>query len=174
MIRSNEAILLLQTSAPTFYKRVDKESIELVHKIENNRKASYIHDNDLDRLAFAMNKTLLNKQSKEKTIEPESSEQKTNEWGDEKKLLELLEAKNKNILLASKVEEYKGYSELYKEQMELAQKKNEIMTNEKVGLMTEVLKVKIRLSTFKVMFYWLLLIMAMVITLSSFGILSIN
>jgi hypothetical protein len=54
MIRSNEAVLFLNTSAPTFYKWVKKLGIELVLKIDSNGKASYIREDDLEELSKAM------------------------------------------------------------------------------------------------------------------------
>ncbi len=54
MIRTNEAILLLNTSAPTFYKRVKKMGIDLISKKTATGKASLIRSDDLDDLAKAM------------------------------------------------------------------------------------------------------------------------
>ncbi len=54
MIRSNEAVLLLETSAPTFYKRVKKMGIQLVSKVDSNGKSSFIREDDFESLARAM------------------------------------------------------------------------------------------------------------------------
>ena len=54
MIRSNEAVLLLNTSPPTFYKRIKKMGIELVVKTDSTGKASFIREDDLEDLAKTM------------------------------------------------------------------------------------------------------------------------
>lgn len=54
MVRSNEAVLLLDTSPPTFYKWIKKLDIELVVKIDSKGKASFIREDDLEELAKAM------------------------------------------------------------------------------------------------------------------------
>ncbi|MCT4664251.1 MAG: hypothetical protein N4A45_03330 [Flavobacteriales bacterium] len=58
MIRVTEAISMLKTSAPTFYKRIKKEGIQLHSKMNKNGKGSYILLNDLELLANRMGKKL--------------------------------------------------------------------------------------------------------------------
>ena len=53
MVRSNEAILLLKTSPPTFYKRVKKLGVELVTKTDSGGKACFIREEDLEALGKA-------------------------------------------------------------------------------------------------------------------------
>lgn len=105
MIRSNEAMLLLKTSAPTFYKRVKKLGIELVVKIDSTGKASFIREEDLEELSRAMGKTLQQKttQSKQKASKAEESEIPN---PDIELLKEINELKIEKTTLSSKVEEF--------------------------------------------------------------------
>lgn len=58
MIRTQEAILLLDVSAPTFYKWVKKVGIQLESKTGRSGKNSFIRDEDLTLLSHKMGKKL--------------------------------------------------------------------------------------------------------------------
>ena len=56
MIPVPEAILLLQTSAPTFYRRVKKKNINLVVQKTNSGRESFVEEEDFETLRIAMGK----------------------------------------------------------------------------------------------------------------------
>jgi len=143
MIRTNEAVLLLNTSPPTFYKRVKKTEIQLITKQSEKGKASYIDNNDLERLAKEMGKVLpIQKDDKEENIpkEPNKDVIKDNEL-----LKENFQLQIQNKTLEGKLEEYSGYVDIYKKQSDDSNKKIIELETNRMNLLTEVLKAKVSL-----------------------------
>jgi len=176
MIRVNEAILLLSTSAPTFYKWVKKEGIRLQSKTESTWKASYILENDLELLATRMWKKLITSEQSIEEWNNSSKKPTPNQSSEEAKILlkENYELQIQNKTLEWKVEEYSGYVTIYKEQTEAKEQKIMSLENERVGMYGELLKVKIHLSTYKVLFYVVILLIAISILLFSIGVISMS
>lgn len=170
MIRTNEAVLLLKTSSPTFYKRVKKTGIQLISKKDENGKASYINDSDLDRLALEMGKALPSQNNSQESQNKQHNEQQK-VIKDDALLREKFQLEIQNKTLEGKIEEYSGYVEIYKKQLDDNSKKLVGLENDKMSLLTEVLKAKVSLWTYKVMFYSLAIVVVVSILLFASGIL---
>lgn len=168
MIRTQEAILLLDVSAPTFYKRVKKTGVQLASKTDSSGKSSYIRDEDLNILARSMGKTLP-EQNQQTT---DTDDTKKNQENTDKEAYVAL--KIQNTALSSKVEEYSGYVEIYKQQYEDSQKQQQQLNTARIVLMNDLLKVKVNLSTYKVLFYSLLAILTAFMALSGIGLINRN
>ncbi len=142
MIRINEAIQSLKTTPTTFYKRIKKLRIELISKANSSGKASYIREEDLEELRKAMGKSNTTEQrsgESEKTKSESSSNQ------DAELLQELNELKLEKTTLSSKVEEYFGYLQLYKEQLNRGETKVAELEKQRTELYTQIIKIQVRL-----------------------------
>lgn len=163
MIRSSEAMLLLDTSAPTFYKRVKKLWINLVAKTGSTGKASYIREEDLEVLGKAMGKELPTQESqKEKETETaERVEESAKEKMELKLLKEINELRVDNTTLSSKVEEYSGYVEIYKEQLASRENKVTELETERTSLYAQIIKTQVNKSTYQVLFFAILVVVVL-------------
>lgn len=76
--------------------------------------------------------------------------------------------------MSSKVEEYSGYVQIYKQQYTDIQNQKIQLENDRVNLMHEVLKIKVNLSTYKVLFFGLVVVITMFFTLKVMGLINRN
>jgi len=173
MIRSNEAMLLLKTSAPTFYKRVKKLGIELVVKIDSTGKASFIREEDLEELSRAMGKILQQKttQSKQKASKVEESEIPN---PDIELLKEINELKIEKTTLSSKVEEFSWYVELYKQQLTTRENRVTELESERTNLYSQIIKTQVSKSTYQVLFFTILVVVLITAILFGFNIIQLG
>ena len=173
MIRSNEAMLLLKTSAPTFYKRVKKLGIELVVKIDSTGKASFIREEDLEELSRAMGKTLQQKatQSKQRTSKVEEPEIPN---PDIELLKEINELKIEKTTLSSKVEEFSWYVELYKQQLTTRENRVTELESERTNLYSQIIKTQVSKSTYQVLFFAILVVVTLTAILFGFNIIQLG
>lgn len=174
MIRSNEAVLLLDTSPPTFYKWVKKLGIELVVKIDSSGKASFIREDDLEELAKAMWKTLASKQRSSEPSENPPNVPVEKSAPSIELLKEINELKIEKTTLSSKVEEYSGYVQLYKEQLSSREVKVSELERERTTLYTQIVKTQVSLGTYKVLFYWIIAVVVIFGTLIGTNVLQIG
>lgn len=68
-------------------------------------------------------------------------------------LKEINELKIEKTTLSSKVEEYSGYVQLYKEQLSSREVKVSELERERTTLYTQIVKTQVSLGTYKVLFY---------------------
>jgi uncharacterized coiled-coil DUF342 family protein len=89
-------------------------------------------------------------------------------------LKELNDLKIQKTTLSSKVEEYSGYVQLYKEQLNSRESKVVELENERKNLYTQIIKVQVSLGTYKVLFYSIIGIVVLFGILFGLGIIQLG
>lgn len=147
MIPVNEAILHLNTSGPTFYRRIKSVGVNTIIKKEPTGKRSYLKEEDFEKVRLAMWKPPLNWLGSENSSEPTVS-QSNIDLAEKARELE-----KENTVLSTKVEEYQGHIKLYEQQItyHLAEKKQ--LNEERKTAYANLLSSQVELGRYKVMFY---------------------
>ncbi len=76
-------------------------------------------------------------------------------------LKELSDLKVEKTSLSSKVEEYSGYVELYKQQLAVREKSVAQLEEERKSMYAQIIKVQVSLGTYKVLFFTILGVLAL-------------
>jgi hypothetical protein len=167
-IQKSEAERLLGVSYTTFYSYVNKLWIQLISKTDSRGKSSFIEWTDLEQMAKAMGKTLVEEAPNETSKQAKSEVEESNEYVQEKFNLQLKIKEQEETIRSSNemLHIYKEQSSVLQEQQKLAQ--------EKVNtLYLQIIQTSNLATTYKISAIALLVLLLTFVGLSVFGLLQL-
>lgn len=167
-IPKSEAERTLGVSSTTFYSYVKKLGINLITKVDSKGKSSFITQNDLQRMADAMGKSL---QTPDIEKDPEKHQTK-NSPAEESKESEIIQ---QNFMLQLKVKEQeeviKSSNELlniYKEQNNHLQTQQQQAQSQVNGLYLQIIQTTNRATAYGITAIAMLVILVLIVSLVVF------
>lgn len=146
---------MLGVSNTTFYNRVKKYGIKLIAKNHEKGKSSFISQVDLDRLSSLEWKPTRGAEESSDKKEPSNTK-------------EFYELKLQNTVLEKKIEWYEGNLKIYQEEYNKSHDKIEKLEEKQRSLYENIIGIKVRLSTYQILFFSLLILVSVVILLMAF------